>query len=52
MITFVEAQSEYDKNACNLALTKIDKLDVSELKHYLKELIKDNMNVGIEILRG
>lgn len=46
------AQSEYDKNACNIALEKIDKLEVSELKHYLKTLIKDNMNVGIEIIKG
>ena len=44
------AQSAYDKGGSNKALDKIENMDVNELKHYLKDLIKDNMVVGIEII--
>lgn len=46
------AEAKYSTNGCDRALEKIDSMDVSELKRYLKELIKDNMTVGIEIIKG
>ena len=34
------------------ALEKIDEMEASEVKRYLKELIKDNMIVGMEIIKS
>lgn len=44
------AQAQYDRGGYNLALEKIDKMDVADVKQYLKDLIKDNITVGIEII--
>ncbi len=44
------AEAEYNAGGSNKALTKIDKMDDSNLKRYLKRLVKENMTVGIEII--
>ncbi len=46
------AEAKYAQTGCDRALEKIDEMDVADVKRYLKELIKDNMNVGIEIIKG
>lgn len=46
------AEAKYNQGGCEKALEKIDNMDVSELKRYLKDLIKDNMTVGMEIIKG
>jgi hypothetical protein len=44
------AQSKYNLEGCDKVLTRIEKMEAEETKKYLKQLIKDNMNVGIEII--
>lgn len=44
------AEAEYNSGASDKALTIIDKMNDSQLKHYLKQLVKENMTVGIEII--
>jgi len=44
------AQSKYNQNACDKVINRIEKMDAEKAKEYLKRLIKDNMNVGIEII--
>lgn len=46
------AEAKYNQGGCNQALAKIDEMDISEVKKYLKDLIKDNMIVGMEIIKG
>lgn len=46
------AEAKYNQGGCDQALAKIDDMDISEVKRYLKELIKDNMVVGMEIIKG
>ncbi len=46
------AEAKYNQSGCDRALEKIDRMDVADVKRYLKELIKDNMVVGMEIIRG
>ena len=46
------AEAKYSQSGCDRALEKIDSMDVADVKRYLKELIKDNMIVGMEIIRG
>ena len=45
------AQAKYDETGCDAALEKIDRMDVEDVKRYLKELIRGNMTVGIEIIK-
>ena len=45
------AKYEYDKSGSDRAIQKIDGMDLSDVKRYLKKLIKDNMTVGIEIIK-
>ena len=45
------AEVKYDQGGCDLALEKIDNMDVADVKRYLKDLIKQNMRVGIEIIK-
>ncbi len=45
------AESKYNKDGYKRALEKIDNMDAADVKGYLKNLIKDNMNVGIEIIK-
>lgn len=46
------AEAKYNQGGCNRALAKIDEMNISDVKKYLKDLIKDNMVVGIEIIKG
>lgn len=46
------AEAKYNQGGCDKALEKIDNMDAAEIKRYLKDLIKDNMTVGIEIIKG
>ncbi|MCK9217857.1 MAG: hypothetical protein M0P77_08070, partial [Firmicutes bacterium] len=44
------AEAEYNAGGSDRALKKIDKMNAETLKHYLKRLVSENINVGIEIL--
>lgn len=44
------AKSIYNLGGSDKVLARIEKMDAEEAKKYLKRLIKDNMNVGIEII--
>lgn len=44
------AEAEYNAGGSDKALKKIDEMDDSQLKQYLKRLVRDNMTVGIEII--
>lgn len=44
------AQARYHQGGSDKVLEKIEKMDDRKAKDYLKRLIKDNMNVGIEII--
>lgn len=46
------AEAKYNQGGCDRALEKIDRMDIADVKRYLKELIKDNMVVGMEIIKG
>ncbi len=46
------AEAKYNQGGCERALAKIDEMDISDVKKYLKDLIKDNMVVGMEIIKG
>lgn len=46
------AEYKYNQSGCNKALEKIDDMDVADVKQYLKKLIRDNMIVGMEIIKG
>lgn len=46
------AEAKYNQGGSVKALEKIDEMDVEDVKRYLKELIKDNMTVGMEIIKG
>ena len=46
------AEAKYNQGGSEKAIEKIEKMDVNEVRRYLKELIKDNMTVGIEIIKG
>lgn len=48
----VLAEKEYKLSGCERAQAVIDKMDASELRRYLNDLISDNLNVGMEILRN
>ena len=45
------AEAKYNQGGCDKALEKIDKMNVDDVKRYLKDLIKDNMIVGMEIIK-
>jgi hypothetical protein len=44
------AKSKYNLGGSDKVLARIEKMDAEKAKEYLKRLIKDNMNVGIEII--
>jgi hypothetical protein len=46
------AEFKYNESGCVKALEKIDSMDVADVKQYLKKLIKDNMIIGLEIIKG
>ena len=45
------AEDKYIREGCTKALEKIDSMGIEDVKKYLKELIKDNMVVGMEIIK-
>ena len=45
------AEVKYNQGGCDKALEKIDSMELADVKRYLKDLIKDNMTVGIEIIK-
>jgi hypothetical protein len=46
------AQARYNQGGSDKVLEKIEKMNDSKAKDYLKRLVKDNINVGIEIISG
>ena len=46
------AEAKYNQEGSSRAIEKIDNMDIEDLKQYLKELIRDNMTVGMEIIKG
>ncbi len=46
------ADAEYNAGGSDKVLEKIDKMDDTQLKQYLKKLVKDSIAVGIEILEN
>lgn len=48
----VLAEKQYKLNGCERAQAVINKMDSSELRRYLNELIADNLTVGMEILKN
>lgn len=45
------AEAKYNEGGCDKALEKIDNMELADVKRYLKDLIKDDMSVGIAIIR-
>lgn len=45
------AEYKYNGGGCEKALKKIDNMDIADVKKYLKELIHDNLIVGMEIIK-
>lgn len=48
----VLAEKQYKLSGCERAQAVIDKMDATELRRYLSELIADNLMVGMEILKN
>lgn len=46
------AQAQYNNDGYKKAMEKIDSMGAEFVKAYLKELIKNNMNVGIQIIKN
>lgn len=46
------AEKQYKLSGCERAQAIIDKMDATELRRYLNELIADNLTVGLEILKN
>ena len=46
------AEAKYNQGGCDRALAKIDEMGIADVKKYLKDLIRDNMVVGMEIIKG
>jgi hypothetical protein len=44
------ADDEYNSGGSDKVLLKIDEMDDSQTKQYLKRLVKDSITVGMEIL--
>lgn len=44
------ANSKYVKEGYLVAMEKIDSMNAEDVKRYLKDLIKNNMNVGVQII--
>ena len=45
------AEKTYNQGGFKKAFDKIEKMDAAKVKEYLKNLIKDNMIVGLEIIK-
>lgn len=48
----VSVKRKYNKNGYEKALAKIDKMDTEDVKSYIKKLIKDDMILGIQIIKN
>lgn len=48
----VLAEKQYKLSGCERAMAVIDKMDATELRRYLNELIADNLTVSLEILKN
>ena len=46
------AAAKYNSVGCDLAIQKIDSMNPEDVKKYLKELIKNNMKVGLQIIKN
>lgn len=46
------AEARYNATGCEKAIHNIDMMPADEVKKYLKDLIKNNMKVGIQILKN
>ena len=46
------AEAKYNKDGYEIAFQKIDQMSAEDVKKYLKDLIKNNKNVGIEIIKN
>lgn len=46
------AAAKYNSVGCGLAIEKIDSMNPEDVKKYLKELIKNNMKVGLQIIKN
>lgn len=46
------AKAEYDAGGSDKVISEIEKLPVEKLKEYLIELVKEQVDIGIEILNG
>ena len=45
------AEAKYNQGGCDKALEKIDNMNLEDVKRYLKDLIKDDMVVGMAIIK-
>lgn len=45
-------QQAYNKNGCDKAISIIDSMPEQQVKNYLKDLIKNNMIVGLQIIKN
>lgn len=46
------AEAKYNKGGYEIAFQKIDQMSAEDVKKYLKDLIKNNKNVGVEIIKN
>lgn len=46
------AQSRYNSEGHQKAMQKIDSMNAEDVKKYLKDLIRNNMKVGIQIIKN
>lgn len=45
-------EAKYNKDGYEIAFQKIDQMSAEDVKKYLKDLIKNNKNVGVEIIKN
>lgn len=46
------AEAKYNKDGYQIAFRRIDQMSAEDVKQYLKDLIKNNKNVGVEIIKN
>lgn len=46
------AEAKYSQEGYEIAFRKIDQMSAEDVKQYLKDLIKNNKNVGVEIIKN
>lgn len=46
------AEEKYKSGGSDKAMEKIDRMELSEVKRYLKDLIKNDLDVGMAIIKG